>query len=81
MKNKKPKELMKELQVLIPGVEWTAETVWAHVATMLKVYEETKHLGAGVKPIVYIHNHDFNGEGGHIGKELLKLAQKNGYLF
>merc|ERR1719337_198732 len=30
-------------------------------------------------PIVYIHNHDFNGMGGHIGAAALRLAQKDGY--
>merc|ERR1719394_2341795 len=30
-------------------------------------------------PIVYIHNHDFNGMGGHTGAELLGMAQKEGF--
>merc|ERR1719181_1659187 len=30
-------------------------------------------------PIFYIHNHDFNGMGGHIGAAVLRLAQKDGY--
>merc|ERR1719337_560035 len=30
-------------------------------------------------PIVYIHNHDFNGTGGHVGAAALRLAQKDGY--
>merc|ERR1719159_1308042 len=30
-------------------------------------------------PIVYIHNHDFNGKGGHIGAGALRLAQQNGF--
>jgi len=28
---------------------------------------------------VYIHNHDFNGLGGHIGQQLLRHAQSNGF--
>merc|ERR1719401_1650561 len=28
-------------------------------------------------PIVYIHNHDFNGKGGHIAAALLRMAQKD----
>ncbi|CAD7950773.1 unnamed protein product [Amoebophrya sp. A25] len=63
------------------GEEWTAATVWKHVETFLKVFAETKHLPNNEKPIVYIHNHDFNGEGGHVGKELLRLAQKNGFRY
>merc|ERR1719446_1437265 len=30
-------------------------------------------------PIVYIHNHDFNGLGGHIAAELLRMAQADGF--
>merc|ERR1719171_98314 len=30
-------------------------------------------------PIVYIHNHDFNGLGGHIGAELFSKAQAEGF--
>jgi len=30
-------------------------------------------------PIIYIHNHDFNGMGGHIGAEVLRKAQAEGF--
>jgi len=63
------------------GVDWTSENVWEHVSAMLQVFEESGHLGNGDKPIIYIHNHDFNGSGGHVGKELLLTAQKNGYNY
>lgn len=31
------------------------------------------------EPIIYLHNHDFNGLGGHIGMQLLQRAQSQGY--
>merc|ERR1712151_1478712 len=33
----------------------------------------------GEPPIFYVHNHDFNGMGGHTGAAALRLAQKNGF--
>merc|ERR1719454_2709533 len=57
------------------GKDWTAEAIWAHVKTMDKVFKSR-----GMEsPIVYIHNHDFNGMGGHTGAELLRTAQKEGF--
>jgi len=57
------------------GKDWTAAAIWAHVKTMDKVFKSR-----GMEsPIVYIHNHDFNGMGGHTGAELLGMAQKEGF--
>jgi len=57
------------------GKEWTAEAIWTHVKTMISVFEKR-----GLPPpIVYIHNHDFNGTGGHVGAAALRLAQKDGF--
>jgi len=42
------------------------------VQTIAAVFKEKGLL----PPIVYIHNHDFNGQGGHIAAELLRTAQK-----
>lgn len=57
------------------GNDWTAESVWTHVKTIAGVFKER-----GLPPpIVYLHNHDFNGLGGHIGKELFRTAQKEGF--
>merc|ERR1712176_656128 len=57
------------------GLDWTAEAIWEHVKTINSVFAEK---GMDL-PIVYIHNHDFNGMGGHIGAAALRLAQKNGF--
>merc|ERR1712176_560866 len=57
------------------GLDWTAEAIWEHVKTVKSVFAE-KGLDP---PIFYIHNHDFNGMGGHIGAAALRLAQKNGF--
>lgn len=32
-----------------------------------------------VEPIIHLHNHDFNGLGAHIGKELFLRSQANGF--
>merc|ERR1719387_1368294 len=38
--------------------------------------------GRGIEPpIVYLHNHDFNGMGGHIGAGVLRKAQSEGYNY
>eukprot|EP00392_Amoebophrya_sp_AT5.2_P018870 g19519.t1 len=72
------------------GVEWTAAEVWKHCQTILTVFAETEHLrgldtstatAALTLPIIYVHNHDFNGGAGHVGKEVLQLAQKNSYRY
>merc|ERR1712176_763403 len=57
------------------GLDWTAEAIWEHVKTVNSVFAE-KGLDP---PVFYIHNHDFNGMGGHIGAAALRLAQKNGF--
>merc|ERR1711959_124595 len=59
------------------GIDWTPEAVWSNVKTMLDVFEE-RDLP---QPVVYIHNHDFNGKGGHIGAEVLRMAQKAGFPY
>merc|ERR1719253_596010 len=57
------------------GKDWTAEAIWTHVKAINSVFAER-----GIDlPIVYIHNHDFNGMGGHIGAGALRLAQKDGF--
>jgi biotin carboxyl carrier protein len=57
------------------GLDWTAEAIWTHVKVINSVFAER---GMDL-PIMYIHNHDFNGKGGHIGAEALRMAQKDGY--
>jgi biotin carboxyl carrier protein/biotin carboxylase len=57
------------------GKDWTAETIWEHCKVVNSVFKE-KGLDM---PIMYIHNHDFNGLGGHVGAALLRMAQKEGY--
>ena len=54
------------------GVDWTADAVWKHVETMIGVFK-AKGLPP---PIIYIHNHDFNGMAGHIGAEVFRKAQQ-----
>jgi biotin carboxyl carrier protein len=57
------------------GKDWTADTLWKHVQVMRSVFK-----ARGLEePIVYIHNHDFNGLGGHIQAELLGKAHAEGY--
>eukprot|EP00930_Biecheleria_cincta_P069966 TRINITY_DN57636_c0_g1_i1.p1 TRINITY_DN57636_c0_g1~~TRINITY_DN57636_c0_g1_i1.p1 ORF type:complete len:1314 (-),score=272.23 TRINITY_DN57636_c0_g1_i1:130-3711(-) len=57
------------------GKDWTPEAIWTHVKTMASVFKEKNLL----PPIVYIHNHDFNGTGAHVGAELLQMAQKENF--
>merc|ERR1719446_7266 len=57
------------------GLDWTAEAIWTHVKVINSVFAER---GMDL-PIMYIHNHDFNGKGGHTGAAALRLAQKDGY--
>jgi biotin carboxyl carrier protein len=57
------------------GLDWTPESIWTHVQAINAVFADRgKHL-----PIVYIHNHDFSGMGGHAGAELLRTAQAAGF--
>jgi len=57
------------------GKDWTPEAIWTHVKTMASVFKKR-----GLEPpIVYIHNHDFNGQGAHIGAAAFRLAQKEGF--
>lgn len=55
------------------GSDWTADAVWSHVKTIDNVFK-ARGLPS---PIVYIHNHDFNGLGGHVGADVLRMAQKD----
>merc|ERR1719386_243081 len=57
------------------GVDWTAENVWKHCKAMNAVFAAKKMD----LPIIYIHNHDFNGLTGHIGAELFQMAHKEGF--
>lgn len=59
------------------GKDWTPDAIWSHVQTMRSVFKKR----GMPEPIVYIHNHDFNGLGGHIGRELLQKAQADKYPF
>ena len=56
------------------GPGWTTSAVWEHVKTIRGVFAQRNLL----PPIIYIHNHDFNGLGGHIARELFQLAQGRG---
>merc|ERR1719210_2784204 len=57
------------------GKDWTATAIWTHVKTIASVFKARGML----PPIVYIHNHDFNGSGGHVAAETLRMAQKEGF--
>jgi len=57
------------------GIDWTPGTIWEHCSTMIKVFRDRKMPD----PVIYLHNHDFNGLGGHIAKELYLMAQKEGF--
>eukprot|EP00406_Dinophysis_acuminata_P045001 CAMPEP_0179302186 /NCGR_PEP_ID=MMETSP0797-20121207/47933_1 /TAXON_ID=47934 /ORGANISM="Dinophysis acuminata, Strain DAEP01" /LENGTH=579 /DNA_ID=CAMNT_0021011705 /DNA_START=16 /DNA_END=1755 /DNA_ORIENTATION=- len=57
------------------GLDWTADAIWAHVKTVAGVFKER----GMAPPIVYLHNHDFNGKGGHIAAETLRKAQAEGF--
>lgn len=67
---------MHQIRIKNPGqgVDWTADAVWTHCKTIIA---EFKKRGLA-DPIIYLHNHDFNGLGGHIGKEVLAKAQAEG---
>merc|ERR1719512_207427 len=57
------------------GKDWTATAIWTHVKTIASVFKARGML----PPIVYIHNHDFNGSGGHVAAETLRMAQAEGF--
>jgi len=57
------------------GKDWTVENIWSHVETICGVFK-TRGMQP---PIIYLHNHDFNGLGGHIGQGILLKAQSEGY--
>merc|ERR1719254_375453 len=57
------------------GVDWTSDAIWTHVKAIAGVFKERGML----PPIVYIHNHDFNGMGGHIAADCFKKAQAEGF--
>jgi len=57
------------------GRDWTSQAIWMHAQTMLAVFQERKME----PPIIYVHNHDFNGMGAHIGAEVFRLAQAVGF--
>lgn len=57
------------------GSDWTSDAIWNHVKTIINVFEKRKME----KPIVYLHNHDFNGMGAHIGSQLFSMAHKEGF--
>lgn len=57
------------------GKDWTPEALWAHVKTIASVFK----LRGLQPPIVYVHNHDFNGLGAHIGAAAFGLAQAEGF--
>jgi len=56
------------------GKDWTPEALCTHIRTIKKVFESRSMP----PPIVYIHNHDFNGQGGHIAAEVFTTMQKEG---
>jgi biotin carboxyl carrier protein len=59
------------------GKDWTVDAIWTHAKTMIDVFK-----GRGMEPpIIYLHNHDFNGMGGHIGAGVLRRAQGEGYNY
>lgn len=57
------------------GSDWTVDNVWTHIQTIRRVFRERGKLD----PIIHLHNHDFNGLGAHIAKELYLRAQANNY--
>jgi hypothetical protein len=57
------------------GKDWTVDNIWSHVKTICDVF---KSRGKDA-PIIYLHNHDFNGLGGHIGQGILSKAQSEGF--
>jgi len=65
---------LQQLRIKNPGqgVDWTSDTLWAHVDTIIQCFK-AKGL---TPPIVYIHNHDFNGMAPHTGAELFRKAQQ-----
>eukprot|EP00808_Paulinella_micropora_P012538 g26519.t1 len=59
------------------GLAWTSETVWKHIEVMRAAFREATK--GQREPIIYIHNHDFNGTGAHTGRELFGRAHKVGF--
>jgi len=56
------------------GKDWTPEAIYGHMKVINAVFKER-----GVElPLIYVHNHDFNGTGGHTGAAVLRMAQKDG---
>eukprot|EP00854_Cymbomonas_tetramitiformis_P002318 gene2318-3042_t len=57
------------------GKSWTSEAIWTHAQTMIAVFAGRSMA----PPIIYVHNHDFNGMGAHIGAEVFRMAQAEGF--
>jgi hypothetical protein len=68
---------MHQIRIKNPGqgVDWTADAVWKHCETIIGVFKSRGLL----PPIIYLHNHDFNGTGGHVGAEVLRKANATGF--
>lgn len=68
-----------QIRIKNPGQrkEWTAEEVYTHVRIIRHEYKQ-RHLP---DPIIFIHNHNFDGKASHVGAELFVLAQKDRYDF
>merc|ERR1719160_1065258 len=68
---------MQQIRMKNPGQgkDWTADAIYEHIKAINSVFESK-----GIeKPIVYLHNHDFNGLGAHIGAEVLRKGQADGF--
>mmetsp|Transcript_53138 Transcript_53138/g.124477 ORF Transcript_53138/g.124477 Transcript_53138/m.124477 type:complete len:1295 (-) Transcript_53138:103-3987(-) len=65
---------LQQLRIKNPGQgkDWTSENLVTHLKAVKKVFD----IRSMPPPIIYIHNHDFNGLGGHTGAEVFTAMQK-----
>ena len=70
---------LRELRIKNPGqgLDYTADALWAHIQIVKNEFEKR---GLDL-PIVFIHNHDFNGASSHELASLLKRGQENGFPY
>lgn len=57
------------------GPNWTSRVIVKMVQTILQMFKDHDQD----EPVIFIHNHDFNGMAAHIAVEALRECQKLGY--
>jgi len=73
------KKPLSQIRIKNPGQgpEWKTTAIVKMVQTIRKTFKNQKFE----EPVIFVHNHEFNGEAAHIGAKALKECQALGYRF